>query len=187
MQYRQRRRPNGRRSVVQQMNNKIRQVTRSLRSPTTRVAGPRDPSVTNAVIRVTHKFTRLLTSADDGLFVVTSAILNAVVPGTSFQRYRLIKFSAYGAAAPGSYIGVRESNSSSFIGTIDRFSFEDIGTQGSIRPAIHLQPNFDFKIQWNDINAQTSSELYFIRTLPDSEIIIQYTLELETAAPTTFP
>jgi hypothetical protein len=109
------------------------------------------------------------------------------VPGTSFVRYRIVKFSVYGAAAPGSFVSIRDSETSASILGTDAFRFEDFGTQGSVRPAIHLQPNWLFRTTWYSLAATANTESYIIKTLPDSEIIIQYTLELESISPSTLP
>lgn len=165
-------------------------LAHQLRQDTVRLSGSSDPVVTAPVVSVTHKFTNRFTSSEDGLHVITIATLYAVFPGTSFAWFRLVKFSAFAASAPDSFIVLYPSTTSNSLNggaDTDHFEFEDFGVQGRSRPAIHISPNFRLRTQWNDITSTTNNEIFIIKTLPSSEIIIQYTLDLKTARPTSIP
>lgn len=168
----------------------VRNLAHQLRQDTTRLSGSSNPVVTAPVINVTHKFTHKVTTADDGLAVITLATLFVVVPGSSFSRCRLVKMSVFGAAAPEQFIAIYPSNSSAAYrggDLFDYFAFEDFGIQGSVRPAIHLQPNFSFRSSWMDITLTSNNELFIVKSLPDSEVVLQYTLDLNTSRPVAVP
>jgi hypothetical protein len=168
----------------------VRNVSHNMRQDTTRVAGPMDPTPTESTLSLTHKFTHVVTTAADGLAVITSATLFTVFPGTSFAWYRLVKFSVYAPAQADAFVALYPSNTSSAAlgGTLsDHFEFLDFGTQGSVRPAIHIQPNWLLRSQWLDLTATANNELFIVKSLPSTEVILQYTLDLKTARPTGVP
>lgn len=168
----------------------IRNALHQLRQDTTRVNGSSNPAVTAPVINVTHKFTHRITTADDGLAVVSIATLFTVIPGSSFSRFRLVKMSVFGAAAPEQFIAIYPSSSSQAYRAgelFDYFAFEDFGIQGSQRPAIHFQPNFAFRSTWNDLTLTSSNELFIVKSLANSEVVLQYTLDLNTTRPVSVP
>lgn len=175
------------RGAVNSMDQRIRNIAHRLQISTVRTTGPVDPRPTSPVYRMTHTYTRKLLTADDGLFVVTSAVLNLSNPGSTFIRYRMLKFSVYGTAAPESFVTLSNSTSSAAFTDVDTFKYEDFGTQGSVRPAIHIQPNFDFRMKWRDFSQLTNAELFYITSLSNTEIVIQFTLEIESKPPSASP
>jgi hypothetical protein len=151
---------------------------------TIRVNGPSDPSPTLADIVVTHKATKRFVSAADGQYVLTVSGLLSLIPGGAsgtFDRFRIIKVSVFGAAAGDSFVSARGAVGSGTpaVYTSDDFKFLDYGTQGSRRPAIHFAPNFEIRNTWVSVT-NTSGELFIFSTLPDAELILQITMQLRT-------
>lgn len=149
---------------------------RTLRSSTTRINGPMDPlPISNDVI-VTKRFEVILDDTTAAV-PVTPALLSSVFPGGTagcFTRFRLVRLDAYGAASPNGDIKVLFLD--------DESSFTDKGTQGSMRPQLHLSPTFAMRNRWIASGETGPDSTLFIvsSTLANTSIVLQFTVEMRS-------
>jgi len=150
------------------------QALRELRSSSALVTGPGDPRSLSADICLTKTF-EYTASATSVLPVnFTPALLASNVPGGSavFTRMRLVKVSAYApASAAASVILVFADDEARFI---------DRGTQGALRPQLHVAPSFQTRNNWKD--SSDASTIFTVGTTlaAATEIVVQATLELRS-------
>jgi hypothetical protein len=164
-------------------NNAGHQAMKALRSNTIRVGGPIDPEpIANDVV-VTKTFQTLVPFGTT-VQSVSPAILAVAFPGYSataptFNRFRLIKVSAYGTEQPATMPG---SVTIAFpIGTAgynDGATFTDYGTYGARRPCLHLSPTFNLRNIWL-ISTDALSVLFTVLT-GGGDVILQYTVEIRS-------
>jgi hypothetical protein len=147
---------------------------------TTRVNGPADPSPTLRDIEVIQKFTSTTKTDNSGNATLTIQSLLSVIPGSNiiWDRIRIMKISAYAPAVANSFIAL-EFDESTFVN--DRSNFIDYGTAGSRRPAIHVSPAFNKRIEWLDTNNEQT--FLRLRSLPDTEIVATVTVHLRSKPP----
>lgn len=176
-----------------QLHNAVRNQIKDQSLETLRTSGPVDPSPTTSDVIVKHKFTAKVTTAADGIYVMSGAFFANVTPHVaanfSFDRFRVLKVSAFASAIAGSFIQAKGLTGTTVptLVTTDEFNMIDYGTQGSRRPAVHFVPNFQVRQLWFPVNVNVG-EFFQFTSLPSSEIIFQVTLELRTPPGTsTFP
>ena len=187
------RRSSQRRSRKPISSSSIRNQIRDQNLETLRTTGPFDPCPTTSDVAVKHKFTVKVTSAADGLFIANGQFFANLTPHVatafSFDRFRVLKISAFAPASAGSFISAKGLTGSTVaqLITTDEFNFIDYGTQGSRRPVLHIIPNLQVRQTWFPVNVNVG-EFFQFQTLPSTEIILQVTLELRTPPGTTvFP
>jgi hypothetical protein len=143
---------------------------------TRRVNGPSDPVTTTVDVVFTKKITYRLVQTGTTPVQVTNAILISELPAVRLT-YRIQKVSFYAQAAAGQFIEVVDFKS-------DEASFVDFGTQGSVRPQIHLRPAWQLRNQWWDnATAETFYECLSGAGVPGIPIILQATLEVRLMVP----
>ena len=136
---------------------------------TTRVSGPMDPVATTVDVVITKKSSVTITLSNSFHFLTTSE-LETALPSIAGATYRLQKISFYAPAASSSYVRVLDVAS-------DEASFVDYGTQGSIRPQIHLAPSLQLRQRWF-VAKEAAANLYEIRGVGTDIIVIQFTVEI---------
>jgi len=156
---------------------------RALRSNTIRVGGPADPEpIANDVV-VTKTFQILVPFATT-VQPVRPATLAVAFPGYSataptFNRFRLIKVSAYGTEQPATTPG---SVTIAFpIGTAgynDGATFTDYGTYGARRPCLHLSPTFNLRNIW--VTSTDALSVLFTVLTGGGDVILQFTVEIRS-------
>jgi len=175
LKYKNSTRPRNRRKIK-------RQAPMTLRGMDTRlVSGPNDPASTLADIVVNHKFTLRVVTAADGQFILTIPSLLSGIPGgnTTFDRIRILKISVYGSATDSSFVRFRQASGGTTPYIIDSADFIDYGVQGSRRPALHISPSFSVRQSWQSL-AVTPGEIASLISLPDSQLIVQISVQLRT-------
>lgn len=107
--------------------------------------GPVDPPQTTTNI-VGIKRIRKKVQLTAGVGQITILDIQNCLPLTA-PEFRIMKMSTWASASAGSLLTVvfPLGTSRAFA---DRSSWTDEGTQGSIRPQIHLIPNFSFRNAW---------------------------------------
>jgi hypothetical protein len=164
-------------------NNAGHQAMKSLRSNTLRVGGPIDPEpIANDV--VVMKTFQIVIPFATTVQPISPAGLSVAFPGFSitaptFNRFRLIKVSAYGteqvATAPGSVTVAFPVGSG---GYNDGATFTDYGTFGARRPCLHLSPTFNLRNIWL-ISTDALSVLFTVLA-NGGDVILQYTVEIRS-------
>lgn len=147
---------------------------------TTMVRGPSDPPQTSENFVGMKRFRKKVQLAA-GVGSMTIADLAGCIPFSGTFFFRIMKMSVYASASANSLLTVVfPLTITSGIG--DQKTFVDEGTQGSIRPNIHLIPNFDFRTRWfqNDVVGTIAT---FGGTASDL-LVVDVTLEYRTATQT---
>jgi hypothetical protein len=147
---------------------------------TKRVNGPSDPISTTVDCVFTKKVSYHVEVPSTGL-ALTNVLIATQLPAVSYQ-YRIQKLSCYAPATAEASLQVGDQQS-------DEAIFIDYGTQGSIRPQIHLRPSWELRNKW--FEKATVETFYQIHatgggTAPSmTTVIIQLTLEirLDVTAP----
>jgi len=141
---------------------------------TTRVSGPADPVTTTGDVVFTKRITFRATGATG---TITDVQLTSVLPLVGSYTYRLVKLSFYAAADATSFVELVDEKT-------DQATFVDYGTQGSIRPQVHIRPSWQLRNQW--FEKGTAETFYTWRThaaQPASNAVVQATLEVRLSAP----
>lgn len=106
--------------------------------------GPLDPPQTNTnVVGVKRIRKKLQLVAGNG--TISSGDILSCLPFIVGAAFRVMKVSVWGSATPGSFLQVQLGDGSV---NSDIQTWTDEGTQGSVRPQVHLTPNFDFRNTW---------------------------------------
>jgi hypothetical protein len=133
--------------------------------------GPIDPPQPNTnVVGIKRIRKKLQLVAGNGVLQATDIITCLPLTGASI---RILKFSAWGSATAGSFISVLFGNAAS---GSDTQTWTDEGTQGSIRPQIHLTPNFNYRNTWI-----TTGPVASVSGTATDLIVIDVTVEYRTA------
>jgi len=153
-------------------------VPRPLNDPRAMVTvagrGPLDPPQTSLGFVGTKRFrqaVQLVAGSYTATFTTISSCLPLITP-----VFRILKASFWAPAAADSFVRVNFPTGQ--IGG-DSNTWTDEGTQGSIRPQLHLIPNFASRNTW--INAGTVA---IIQGNGTDTIIIDWTLEYRTTVQT---
>jgi hypothetical protein len=115
---------------------------------TTRTRGPSDPPPTNTNITGMKRL-RKKVQLVAGVAALTFADVGNCLPiESTTAEIRVVKLSAWASATAGSLLIVKFPIGAlpSVVG--DNQTWTDEGTQGAMRPAVHLIPNFAFRNQW---------------------------------------
>lgn len=145
---------------------------------TKRVSGPADPATTTRDIVVIKKVTVPVLASLTGTFTLTNVALEAALPAC-LGTYRIQKVSVYAPASVDSFVSLTDLTS-------DEAQFVDYGTQGSVRPQIHIRPSWMLRNHWYD--KATAVSFYSALTLgvataPGTQLIFQITVELRIPVP----
>jgi hypothetical protein len=153
---------------------------------TIKVRGPVDPPQTSTNV-VGDKRLRKKVQLAGGAGTLTVGNVRSCLPLTS-PEFRVLKLSVWASAAANSLLSVLfpvrnpgfQQNPGSFVpGTPgDNSAWTDEGTQGALRPQVHLMPNFDFRNYWfTSDNVDTQVLAMFGGTATDLlvlDISVQY-------------
>lgn len=156
-----------------------KQALKMLASGSRLVNGPVDPRPISRDIIVTKTFEYI--PVGTGLLSITPAFVAAAFPGgaTVFTRFRLVKLSAYGPAVANGQIRV--------VMTEDEADFVDHGTQGSVRPQLHISPTFNQRNIWLDSSASTVIATGDQNSTGQQGVIYQITVEMRSLPDTVIP
>jgi len=121
------------------------------------VSGDTDPPQTNFAVKTFHRQMLVLDTGNPGTFAaMTAGDIGTSLPGgtTAWASLRIVKVSLWGSAnetaSPnfiGNYVTVQAPGDGSFLDSNTQ-TFEDFGTQGSVRPQIHYLPSFIQRARW---------------------------------------
>ncbi len=133
----------------------VRPTVSMLGTDTRRVTGPRFPdTVTNDVV-VTKRFAGT-GPMSAGVGTLTWATLVGIINVTGPYTARLQKISFYGDAfGSGTYGSLTVTDLTS-----DEASFRDFGTDGAVRPQIHLSPALMLRQNW--VTNSNTNALYTV-------------------------
>jgi hypothetical protein len=156
---------------------------------TIKARGPADPPQTSTNI-VGDKRLRKKVQLSGGNGTLTVNDVRACLPLTS-PEFRVLKLSVWASASATSLLSVvfpvREpgfqNNPGGFVpGTPgDNSAWADEGTQGALRPQVHLMPNFDFRNYWfTSVNVGTQVLATFGGTATDL-LVVDITVQFRTA------
>ncbi len=140
------------------------------------VNGPTDPRTALSDLIFTKVFTTTQILAS-GTATITAATIKALLSTsvTAAYSFRIQKISAYASAAAGSFVGVQLSSS-------DEGQYIDYGTQGSVRPQVHIRPSMQFRQTWLN-NATPATNLFSLTGTATDTVVLQITLEVRIALP----
>jgi hypothetical protein len=147
---------------------------------TTRTSGPYDPPPTNENITGIKRLRKKLQLVA-GVGSITIADLFSCLPITfaTTGEMRILKLSAWASASANSLLTVVfPIGNGASPGDIQTWA--DEGTQGALRPAIHLTPNFMFRSSWIP-NTVPLTIATFGGTATDL-LVIDITVEYRSAA-----
>jgi hypothetical protein len=139
----------------------------SLGLETRLVSGPADPRSTNRDYVLTKVATGVV-ALTAGAGKIDNTLVARMVP-TATKLFRIHKVSVYAPASATGFIKVADVLS-------DEGSFEDYGTQGSMRPQVHLRPALHVREQWFD--PTTTNDFYNLTGSTTDNIVVQLTLEV---------
>jgi len=112
---------------------------------TIQTSGPRDPPQTSTnIVGVKRIRKKVQLVAGNGSINTTD--IGTCLPLTTAE-FRIFKLSVWASASAGSLLSVVFPTMSS-ASPGDNSAWTDEGTQGSIRPQIHLTPNFAYRETW---------------------------------------
>jgi len=114
--------------------------------------GPSDPPPVCYTIDVMYRTRMTLAPAGATDVAVNVSELMLTVPGgpTLWTNMRLEHVSVYAPADVTGYVRVRMADTSSGAANVygDGRTFEDFGTQGALRPQVHLRPCLSIRNVW---------------------------------------
>jgi hypothetical protein len=149
---------------------------------TTTAKGQIDPpQISTNVVgykRLRHRITLVASSA-----TLTVSNVRGCLPITT-PEIRITKLSVWASASAGSFIRVVFPISTSTLVPVlpgDNSVWTDEGTQGSIRPQVHLTPNFDFRNYWITAEIPDATALASFTGLPTDTIIVDVTVQYRSA------
>lgn len=131
------------------------------------VNGPPDPRSTNRDFALIKVATGVLELSSGG-GVIDNTLIARMIP-TSTKVFRIHKVSVYAPASATSFVRITDIHA-------DEASFEDYGTQGSLRPQVHIRPALQVREQWYDPTVAGSH--YNIAGSTSDKIVVQMTLEV---------
>lgn len=142
---------------------------------TIRTTGSIDPpQTTTQIVCVKRIRTKVQLAADTATLTADKII--ACLPLTNAE-FRIMKFSVWGSAGANSFIQVLFP-SRAIDG--DDSTWADEGTQGSIRPQVHLTPNFRCRENWI-LTSSTQVVATFQGTATDL-LVVDITLQYRTVS-----
>jgi hypothetical protein len=160
-----------------------RQPKRQLHDPpamkTSRTTGPVDPPPTSTNITGVKRTRHDIHLAAGVGSLSWSAVGNCLPIDNATSELRIIKLSVWGPAAPGSDITVVFPISSAPTVYGDAQTWVDSGTQGSLRPAVHLTPNFNFRSTFVSASLATPFAT-FGGSIMSEDLIVDVTVEYRT-------
>lgn len=131
------------------------------------VNGPPDPRSTNRDYVLTKVATGVATLAG-AAGKIDNVLISRMIPAAA-KAFRINKVSVYAPAQVNSFIQLSDVTS-------DLASFEDYGTQGSVRPQIHVRPALQLRETWHEPTSTTT--YYNLRGGQMDQIVVQLTLEV---------
>jgi len=140
-----------------------------------RVNGPSDPATTTVDCVFTKKITIVLPVPDTVGGNVTDDLITGELPPVGLT-YRIQKVSFYAPAAANAFIEVNDLKS-------DEAGFVDYGTQGSVRPQIHIRPAWQLRNAWFDRGTSETFYSVFGNGGASSTVIVQMTVEVRIHVP----
>jgi len=171
----------------QRMSNNSARRSRTSRAPrqqmlepramsTIQTSGPVDPPQTSTNI-VGIKRIRKKIQLAAGVGSLDTTQIGACLPLNSAE-FRIFKLSAWASASANSLLSV-VFPASTGIGTGDNSAWTDEGTQGSVRPQIHLIPNFAFRDIW--FNPTSSLVIATFGGTASDLLVVDITLQYRTS------
>jgi len=147
--------------------------------------GPTDPQPVQYTIEHTYR-TRLTVAPAGGTDVgVTMADLMASVPGgsTLWETARLDHISVFAPADVAGYVRVRMAEDTATVepgqSLSDGKTFEDYGTQGSLRPVVHIRPALSLRQRWF-VTTFSAAPLFFVNHGSSGQLLVYATLALRS-------
>jgi len=148
--------------------------------------GPSDPQPVQYTIEHVYRTRLTLAPAGSTDVAVTLGDLMGTVPGgaTMWAQARLEHITVFSEATAQGYVRLRITNLQS--ATIppqggDGKTFEDFGTQGSLRPVVHVKPCLSLRQQWWDTAAaEENPTLFFVNHGSTGQLLVYATLHLRS-------
>jgi hypothetical protein len=144
--------------------------------------GPSDPPPVSYTIDVMYRTRLTLAPAGATDVAVTVNALTLTVPGgpTLWTNMRLEHVSVYAPADNVGYVRVRMADQTSGAALVlgDGRTFEDFGTQGALRPQIHLRPCLSIRNVWYD--SASANELFYVNHGTSGQLLVYATLALRS-------
>lgn len=147
---------------------------------TSRVSGPVDPPQTCASVMGVKRLRKKVQLAAGNATLTLNDILNCLPFATdaTFSTFiRILKLSVWGSAGPNSLVAVNFPLHLNGL-PADSTEWVDEGTQGSIRPQVHLAPNFAYRSTWLTAGSVNNVAL-FAGTATDL-LVVDITVEYKT-------
>lgn len=170
-------------SNVGRIRGQHSQFARMINGSSARVKGPSDPPPVTTDIVLTKIFRKAVTVSSTAPVPINGTFITGCIPGgvATFDRFRVLKISAYGPAnlqtdqtsLPSLNLQVND----------DLANFNDEGVYGSKRPALHISPGFDSRLTWRTDSSGPVATVSTGATTPII-VIIDLTLELRTVSQT---
>lgn len=170
----------------QKPNSQRRQVLDPRAMSTERTGGSLDPpQITENVVGVKKLRKKITLTAGPALLTLGDVrnCLNLWVKGdgtsTGSPDLRVMKLSAWAPASAGGQLTVQfPVQSAVFPG--DNAVWKDEGTQGSLRPQVHLLPNFEARSKWLVNTTPDATVIGNFSGNPTEDVIVDITVEFRT-------
>jgi len=145
--------------------------------------GPTDPQPVQFTIEHTYRTRLTVAPAGATDVAVTVGDLLGTVPGgtTMWSSARLEHLSVFAPASDAGYVRVRIPP---FVATAgsggDGKTFEDFGTQGSLRPVVHIRPALSLRDRWFDTTMDAGDPMCFVNHGSSGQLLVYATLALRS-------
>lgn len=155
---------------------------------TSRVNGPRDPpQISNDFVM--DKVVQMLipVPVTPGKATVTGATVAAHLPvdATTTTKFRLLRVSAWAPAGANNKVQLQMVSSGDVAnGGDDNALFQDNGTQGSVRPQVHVRPGLLGRIRW--FSSGSIDPLFTLSGVDNTAVevlVVHVTIQLRSTAP----
>jgi len=161
---------------------------REINSMTSRVNGPRDPpDVSNDFLMEKTVQILLPVPVTPGKATVTGATIAAHLPvdPTTTTKFRLLKISVWAPAGANNKVQLQMVSSGDVAnGGDDNALFADNGTQGSVRPQIHVRPGLLGRIRW--FSSSSIDPLFTLSGIDNTaveQMVVHVSIQLRSTAP----
>jgi len=146
---------------------------------TSLVVGPIDPpATTNNIVGTKRIREKVQLVAGNG--ILTFATLLTCLPLTT-PEIRIMKLSVWASATAGSFL---QCVMTSGISNSDVATFTDEGTQGAMRPQIHIRPSFNFRNTWYSAASAGGTPVATFGGTATDLLVVDVTLQFRTAVQT---
>jgi len=140
------------------------------------VGGPQDPPPTDLRITGVKRLRKKLQLAAGTGIMTLGNVRSCLALGAAYE-FRVMKFSVWASAGANSLLQVTFPTASDG----DFATYADEGTQGAVRPQVHLMPNFQFRSRWFGAADDTQNLANFVGTATDL-LVVDVTVEYRSSS-----